>query len=90
MIDVQLDFSAGQVIPVQVLDKHEFRGRHSHSYDLSLPAWGPRTGPNAIEVSASTFNAVRIGENICISLHPGALGLPWFTSAVCPAGGAAQ
>jgi hypothetical protein len=83
VVDIQLDFSAGAVTPVQVLDKHEYRGRHSHTYDLYLPAWGPRTGQNSIEVSPATYDAVNIGDPVCITLHPGAIGLPWFTSAAC-------
>jgi hypothetical protein len=67
-----------------VTGKYETHGRHSHSYNLNLPAWGPRTGPNSIEVSWSTYRAVNIGDNVCITVHPGAVGLPWFTSAVCP------
>jgi hypothetical protein len=85
VIDVQLDFSAGAVTPVSVLDKYETRGRRSHSYYLSLAAWGPRTGPNSIEVSAATYGALNIGDTACITQHPGALGLPWFTSGLCPA-----
>ena len=83
VVDIQFDFSAGDVSQVQVLDKHEYSGRHSHSYNLNLPAWGPRTGPNSIEVSAATYRAVNIGDNVCITLHPGAVGLPWFTSNAC-------
>jgi len=84
VVDIQLDFSAGEVTPVQVVGKHESRGSRSHTYDLDLPAWGPRTGPNSIEVSSAIYNAINIGDSICITLHPGAIGLPWFTSAVCP------
>ena len=78
MVDIQLDFSPGEVTPVQVLDKHEYRGRHSHTYDLYLPAWGPRPGRNSIEVSSATYSAVSIGDSVCLTLHPGAIGLPWF------------
>ena len=81
--DIQFDFSAGDVSQVQVLDKHEYHGRRSSSYQLYLPAWGPRTGPNSIEVSSATYRAINIGDSVCITLHPGAVGLPWFTSAVC-------
>jgi hypothetical protein len=84
VVDTQLDFSPGEVTPVQVLDKHEYRGRHSHSYDLYLPAWGPRAGRNSIEVSSATYSAVNIGDSVCITLHPGAIGLPWFTNGLCP------
>jgi hypothetical protein len=83
VVDIQLDFSAGQVTPVQVTGKYETHGQHSHSYNLNLPAWGPRPGPNTIEVSAATYRAVSIGDNVCLTLHPGAIGLPWFTSAAC-------
>ncbi len=82
--DIQFDFSAGEVTPVQVVGKHESRGSRSHTYDLDLPAWGPRTGPNSIGVSSATYAAVNIGDTVCITLHLGAIGLPWFTSGLCP------
>jgi hypothetical protein len=85
VVDIQLDFSPGAVTPVQVLDKHETHGRHSHGYFVSLPAWGPRTGPNSTEVSAATYGALNIGDSVCVTQHPGALGLAWFTSGLCPA-----
>jgi hypothetical protein len=85
VIDIQFDTSPGVVTPVQVLGKFENHGRRSHSYNLTLPAWGPRAGPNSIEVSGAVYRALNVGDNVCITLHPGAVGLPWFTSATCPA-----
>ena len=84
MVDIQLDFSPGDVTAVPVTGKFVTHGRHSHSYNLNLPAWGPRLGPNSIEVSSATYQAVNVGDSVCLTLHPGAIGLPWFTSALCP------
>ena len=82
MSNIQFDTSAGTIIQTQLLGKHAHRGR-SNSYYLDLPPWGPRTTPNSIEVSSSTYEALNTGDAVCITLHPGALNLAWFTAAAC-------
>jgi len=83
VVDIQFDSSAGSVIPAQVLGKHTTRNRHSYNYYLELPPWGPRTRPNNVEVTSTTYSALQIGDTVCMVLHPGALTLPWFTAKVC-------
>jgi hypothetical protein len=82
MVDIQFDTSVGTVFSAPVLGKYASHGR-STSYHLNLPAWGPRTQPDSIEVSSSTYNALNEGDTVCITLHPGVLSLPWFTAGVC-------
>jgi hypothetical protein len=82
LVDIQFDTSAGTVIPVQVLGKHETHGRSS-AYYIDLPPWGPRTQANAVQVSGATSRALNTGDTACIVLHPGVLTLAWFTADVC-------
>jgi hypothetical protein len=85
VIDVQFDLSAGRVTPVQVLDKHTSYGRQSTNYWLDLPPWGPRTGPASLQVDRATFNAIAVGGQVCITTHPGTLGMAWYTAGSCAA-----
>jgi hypothetical protein len=81
-VNIQFDPSAGTILPVPVLDKHEVTGR-STSYYLDLPAWGPMTQPNSVEVSGSTYRTLNAGDTVCIAMHPGLLKLAWFSADVC-------
>ena len=84
--DIHFDSAAGTILRVPVLGKHEYHSRRSDTYHLDLPAWGPRNGPNTVEVSSSTYETLNAGDTVCITLHPGALSLPWFTADVCGKG----
>jgi hypothetical protein len=83
LADIQLDESAGAITPVEVTGKHEHHGR-STSYYVETEAWGPHKAGDSIEVPTSTYDAVEVGGKICIYVHPGTLGLPWFMTDVCP------
>ena len=80
--DIQFDASPGAVIQVQVLGKHTYSGK-SRTYYLDLPPWGARTQPGAVQVSWPTYQALSVGDNACVLMHPGTLTLPWFTIGVC-------
>jgi hypothetical protein len=82
MIDIQFDTSAGTVFTAPVLGKYAYHGRSS-SYHLNLPPWGPRTQPDSVEVSHSTYDALNEGDTVCMTLHPGVLSLAWYTAGVC-------
>lgn len=82
VIDTRFDTSAGQVLPVTVSNKHISHGR-SNSYHLDLPAWGPRTAPSTVSVRRSLYEAVQPGDVVCITLHPGSLGVPWYAVGLC-------
>ncbi len=84
--DIHFDSGPGAILRVPVLGKHAYHSRRSTTHYLELPAWGPRTGPNSVEVSSSTYAALNPGDTVCITLHPGALSLPWFTADVCGKG----
>jgi hypothetical protein len=82
--DVQLDASPGRLTPVLVISKYETYGRHGTRYDhLRVPAWGPAPA-GAVDVPRSVYDGVAIGDNVCMTLHPGLLALPWYTTGLCP------
>ena len=77
-----LDHSEGKVFEVPVLAKRISSGR-STTYYLQVGPWGPRTEPNEVSASRSLYQAVPVGQNVCVLLWKGALGAPWFVVRTC-------
>jgi hypothetical protein len=86
--DVRFDNSPARVYEVAVADKHISQGR-STTYYLDLPPWGPRPGSSQVSVSRDFYDATEPGDPVCIGLHPGDLGTPWYVVHHCQAAGPA-
>ena len=82
LADIQFDTSAGQVVPLQIMDQSKSCGR-SCSYHLELPASGVRAQAGWVGVSSRLYYRVRVGDTVCVVNHPGALTLPWYTVGLC-------
>ena len=82
-VDVAFDTAAPQAIRTTLSSEYVTRGR-SVTYNLRLPAWGPKTGPNEVTVSSELYAKLDPGDPVCIDLHPGALGVSWFVVHACP------
>jgi hypothetical protein len=80
--DAVLDAAAPTTYKPAVLRKHMTGGRN-RSYELTVDPWGPRSSAEDITVSPAVFNLARVGQPICVSLHPGALGSAWYHAWVC-------
>ncbi len=80
--DALLDQGAVSPFRATVVDKHESHGR-STSYTLDLAPWGPVETTNKIGVSASVYAHTYIGDEVCLSLHPGTLHVPWYQRVEC-------
>ena len=83
LADARFDASPGQALQVVVAGKYVSHGK-STTYQLELPAWGPRAAPSKVGVSRALYDAVRPGEPVCVALHPGAFQVPWSTVSLCP------
>ena len=68
---------------VAVVRKHVSHGKNHDTPYLTLDPWGPRTDTSSVSVSWPTYNAVVLGQTVCINLRPGALKLPWYTLYLC-------
>ena len=77
-----LDHSEGRLFEVPVLTKRISSGK-STTYYFQVGPWGPRTEPNEVSVSRSLYQGTRVGQNICVWLRKGSLGLPWFVVGAC-------
>ena len=84
VVDVLFDAGKPSVFQPRVTAKHVNQGR-TNDYYLDLDPWGPRQRPNEVKVTSSVYARVQPGDTVCVSLHPGALSLPWYVTDLCPA-----
>jgi hypothetical protein len=87
--DRVLDDSVTSPVPVTVTDRREDRGSRSTSYYVTVSPTLPDQDSD-IEVSSEFYDAVQVGQTLCLSPHPGALKIRWFDIGDCPAGTIAQ
>jgi hypothetical protein len=89
VVDVRFDRAPAQIYRTSVTDKYETHGKTT-GYHLQLAPWGPRGQATSVGVSDVAYNAAQPGDPICMSLHPGVLGAPWYVVTPCPAATAAK
>jgi hypothetical protein len=53
------------------------RGRYSSSYIIEMSSWRPRRSFEKRTISRRLYTQFRVGNQITIELHKGALGIPW-------------
>jgi TPR repeat protein len=82
------DTTPVQAFQAPILDRHVSSGRHTTWY-LKLAPWGPQTEAADVGVARSLYELVRPGQSVCVYLRAGALRIPWFSAAQCPADRAA-
>jgi multisubunit Na+/H+ antiporter MnhB subunit len=64
-----------------VTRKSVAHGRGGNHYTIRVsPSWRPGRKEEKLSVSGRTFAAVSIGQAVAVEVHPGALGLSWFTN----------
>lgn len=81
-LNVRLDSSVAQVYPVKVISKEVHHSAKSgDSWYLRLAPWGPVTQPRSFRVPYVRYRATHTGEVVCVLLHAGALGIPWYRLA---------
>jgi hypothetical protein len=73
-----LDYRQPARYRLQVLNKRTKGGKQPTQY-FTVPNWGPYGHENEIEVSRRLFRQTEPGQSICIQLHPGAIGLQWYS-----------
>ncbi|GEJ57532.1 hypothetical protein [Anaeromyxobacter diazotrophicus] len=80
--NVLLDGGEAQRFEATVVDKHVVSGKHT-SYDLRLTPWGPVREEDTVEVDRALYEGTEVGDEVCVALKPGALGVRWFVVARC-------
>lgn len=75
--------SGQHVLPV--LGKRHATGKGASQY-LEIPPLDAVAETNEVQVSRTLYQATEVGQNICLSIHSGALGLGWYSAgpvAIC-------
>jgi hypothetical protein len=81
-INAEFDYSSPQIFRVNVLEKSISHGKQDHHY-LLVGAWEPRTHPQNVAVSRDVYDSINVGQKVCVSLHSGAINLPWYLVQSC-------
>lgn len=76
--NIRLDRSSPEFYQASVLQKNIFDGKIK-SYSFKTSPWGPFENNRNTNVSSDFYQDHDIGENICMTMHSGALGLAWYT-----------
>jgi hypothetical protein len=59
-------------------------GSRSIAYNIAVQPYGhPEAKTIAFVISHTAYDAVRLGEKVCVGSHRGALGIPWFELSSC-------
>jgi hypothetical protein len=80
--DRTFDHGPGQTYAAVVQREYVSRGRHTTRH-LVLGPWGGQTGETDASVSSGVYDALQPGQTACVTEHPGALAMPWFTTGLC-------
>jgi hypothetical protein len=77
-----LDHSPASVQQTKIIDKRVRYGRAT-TYVFTLPPWGAQRDSAEVVVSHELYDRLAPGDPVCMLLHDGALGMPWFTVLRC-------
>jgi hypothetical protein len=84
---IWFDSAAPQIFTRPVLEKRfNSIGKYTAVHYVKVGSWGPYTEPAEVEVTRNFDETHKVGEPVCIYLHPGALGLSWYTAGDCTNG----
>ncbi len=81
-IDSLADPTPTAIYQTTVTDKTVHHGK-STRWTVDLAAWGPAHGGSSMDVSEAAYDAVEVGQTVCVGLHHGALGVPWYELTAC-------
>src|SRR5438876_710459 len=74
---VILDQSPGNFYSSVVRGKSVHKGKTT-TYSIDIDPWGPIVQPSNLRISRETFTYISKGDSVHLTLHTGALGVPWY------------
>jgi hypothetical protein len=80
LADQLFDGAEPSAVRVLVLGKRTSSGKGASQY-LRVGPWGLRRRTNEVEAKRDVYDAAAAGSLVCLSVHPGALGMPWYEVA---------
>ncbi len=78
-----LDRSTPQYFPATVQGKHSSSGQGA-TYSVTLNSWGPRDGPNTLDVARQFYDQLGTRMHVCVGAKQGALGIAYLWLEACP------
>lgn len=81
-----LDRSPAASYATQVHGKHVTGGRQ-RTPQMRLGPWGPRKAAADVTVPWDLYRSTGIGDTVCVVVHAGALGVPWYRVVNCRTSG---
>ncbi len=81
MLDTTLDQKPFRQFPMQVADKRISHGRSASYYLRLVSPDGQRQ--REYSVSSAFYGQTQIGQQVCIAVHPGAIGMAWQRLGQC-------
>lgn len=86
--NIWFDGAAPQVVTRPILEKRSRSiGKYTAVHFVKVGPWEPYAESDEVEVTREFDDAHKVGDAVCIYLHPGALSLSWYTTGDCLAGG---
>lgn len=86
-INTRFDTSYGSLYKTSVIEKHRRKrllSRGAYYYSLTVKPWGPYPEGGTTEISTYQGEVLEPGDDVCMTLYPGVLHIPWFTADFCP------
>jgi hypothetical protein len=78
-----LDRSQPTVYPTFVQDHSIHKVSRHVDWNLRLGPWGSRREAQNVSVPRQFYEATQVNDHVCVALHPGAFGFPWFEVTKC-------
>lgn len=78
-----LDWPEPQLYQTSIVEMHMSRSNKGMKYYLLVAPWGPISYSDELNVSKRTYDASRVGDPVCLGLHPGFLRAPWYSLIPC-------
>lgn len=72
------DTNTARTYLLEVLDKKKRAGVFVPSYSLRVSDWGPHPEIDEVPASEGVYREADGGRQVCLQLHPGALGIEWY------------
>lgn len=76
------DTSTPSIYRTIILNMRETTG-DDPEYSIRISPWGPQTKEHEFSVTPETYKTYHEGAELCVYVHKGALGIPWWDFDIC-------
>ena len=72
-----------QVQTATIVEKRINYGITPMWYQITISGWDQATPTRKEHISRDMYNALEKGDNVCVEIRPGLLGIPWYRLTEC-------